>query len=93
MVRVLPNGSISGIPALLLKEGTVRNFDVIVLLGKTMQDTSEFEPAASVSEAIMRLVPGLSCDTRSLLTHAKAFEQNLRRVRSERKDSAINLYR
>ena len=39
MVRELPNGSISGIPALLLNEGTVRNFDVIVLLGKTMQDT------------------------------------------------------
>jgi hypothetical protein len=32
-------------------------------LGKTMQDTSEFGIAASVSEAIMSLVPGLSCDT------------------------------
>jgi uncharacterized protein len=93
MVRELSSGSVSGIPALLLNEGTVKNFDVIVLLGKTIQDTSEFVPAASVSEAIMRLVPGLSCDTTSLLTHAKALEQNLRRVRSERKDSAINLYR
>lgn len=93
MIRELSNGSVSGIPALLLNEGMIKNFDVIVLLGKTVQDTSEYGPAASVSEAIMRLVPGLSCDTRSLLTKAKTFEQDLRRVRSERKDSAINLYR
>jgi predicted ATP-grasp superfamily ATP-dependent carboligase len=72
IVRELPSGSVSGIPALLLNEGTVRNFDVIVLLGKTMQDTSDFAPAASVSEVIMRRVPGLSCNTRSLLTHAKS---------------------
>jgi uncharacterized protein len=70
-----------------------KKFDVIVLLGKTIQDTSEFGPAASASEAIMRLVPGLSCDTGSLLTKAKTFGQNSRRVRSDRKDSAINLYR
>jgi predicted ATP-grasp superfamily ATP-dependent carboligase len=71
----------------------IRNFDVIVLLGKTIQDTPDYAPAASVSEAIMKLVPGLSCDTGSLLTKAKTYEQDLRRVRSERKDSAINLYR
>jgi uncharacterized protein len=93
MIRYLPNGSVSGIPALMLNEGMITNFDVIVLLGKTIQDTSDYGPAASVSEAIMKLVPGLSCDTRSLLAKAKTFEQDLRRVRSERKDSAVNLYR
>ena len=40
----------------------------------------------------MKLVPGLSCDIRTLLAKAKTFEQDLRRVRSERKDSAISLY-
>jgi predicted ATP-grasp superfamily ATP-dependent carboligase len=75
----------------MLDEGMIRNYDVIVLLGKTIQDTSDYGPAASVSEAIMK-VPGLSCDTRSLLTKAKTYEQDLRRVRSERKGSAINLY-
>jgi uncharacterized protein len=93
MIRELPSGAVSGIPALLLNEGIVKKFDVIVLLGKTIQDTSEFGPAASASEAIMRLVPGLSCDTGSLLTKVQTFEQNSRRVRSDRKDSAINLYR
>lgn len=55
MVRELPSESVRVLPALLLNGGTVRNFDVIVLLGKTMRDTSEFGPAASVSEAITRL--------------------------------------
>jgi hypothetical protein len=91
MIRELPSGAVSGIPALLLNEGIVKKFDVIVLLGKTIQDTSEFGPAASASEAIMRLVPGLSCDTGSLLTKVQTFEQNSRRVRSDRKDSAIKL--
>jgi len=77
----------------MLNEGMIRNFDVIVLLGKTIQDTSDYGYAASVSEAIMKLVLGLSCDTRSLLTKAKTYEQDLRRVRSERKDFAINPYR
>jgi hypothetical protein len=75
----------------MLNEGMIRNFDVIVLLGKTIQDTSEYGPAASVSEAIMKLVPGLSCDTRSLLIKAKTYEQDLRRVRSERKNSSVSV--
>jgi uncharacterized protein len=87
MIRELTSGSVSG------NEGTIRHFDVVVLLGKLDQDASEFRPAAAVSEAIMRLVPGLSCDTRSLLTKAKTFEQDLRKLRTEGKSSAINLYR
>lgn len=71
------SGSVNGIPALLLNEGVRRNFDVIVLLGKTPQESSEFRPAAAVSEAIMRLVPGLSCDIRTLLTRAKTIEKDI----------------
>ncbi len=41
-IRDLPSGSVSGIPALMLNEGMIRNFDVIVLLGKTIQDTSDY---------------------------------------------------
>jgi uncharacterized protein len=36
MIRELPSGAVSGIPALLLNEGIVKKFDVIVLLGKTI---------------------------------------------------------
>ena len=37
----LYNGSVAGIPALLLNEGASINFDVIVLLGKTQIQTVE----------------------------------------------------
>jgi uncharacterized protein len=89
----LHSGSVNGIPALLLNEGVRRNFDVIVLLGKMLKESSEFRSAAAVSEAIMKLIPGLSCDIPSLLTRAKTIEQDLRKVKAGQNNSAINLYR
>lgn len=89
----LRSGSVSGIPALLLNEGARRNFDVIVLLGKIIKGSSEFRPAAAISEAIMKLVPGLSCDIHFLLKRAKTVEQDLRKIRDGQINSTINLYR
>jgi uncharacterized protein len=48
---------------------------------------------AAVSEAIMKLIPGLSCDIPSLLTRAKTIEQDLMKVKTGQNNSAINLYR
>jgi uncharacterized protein len=87
------SGSVTGIPALLLNEGAWMNFDVIVLLAKLLKDVSEFRAAAVVSEAIMRLVPGLSCDINSLLKQAKIVEQDLRKVRTDQTSSSINVNR
>jgi uncharacterized protein len=93
IVLELHSGSVNGIPALLLNEGARRNFDVIVLLGKIIKGSSEFRSAAAISEAIMKLVPGLSCDIRDLITRAKTIEQDLMKVRAGQKNSTINLYR
>jgi hypothetical protein len=41
----------------------------------------------------MKLVPGLSCDIRDLLSRAKTIEQDLMKVRTGQKNSTINLYR
>jgi uncharacterized protein len=92
MILELHSGSVNGIPALLLNEGARRNFDVIVLLGKIIKGSSEFRSAAAISEVIMKLVPGLSCDIRDLLTRA-TIEQDLMKVRAGQKNSTINLYR
>ena len=35
-------------PALLLNEGMILNFDVIVLLGETIKEASEYGPAALI---------------------------------------------
>ncbi len=88
----LHSGSVSGIPALLLNEGMRRNFDVIVLLGNILKGSSEFRPAAAISEAIMKIVPGLSCDIHFLLKRAETIEQDLRKIRDGQNNSTINLY-
>jgi uncharacterized protein len=89
----LHSGSVSGIPALLLNEGMRGNFDVIVLLGNILKGSSEFRPAAAISEAIMKIVPGLSCDIHFLLKRAETIEQDLRKIRDGQNNSTINLYR
>lgn len=86
------SGAVTGIPALLLNQGAWMNFDVIVLLSKLSKGVSEFRAAAVVSEAIMRLVPGLSCDINFLLNQAKMIEEELKKVRINQTNSSINLY-
>lgn len=87
------NGSVSGIPALLLNEGAWTNLDAVVLLVESLKDVSEFRGAAAVSETIMKLVPGLSCDLNSILGQAKTIERDLRKLRSEQNNPDISLYR
>jgi uncharacterized protein len=87
------NGSVIGIPALLLNEGAWTNLDAIVLLVDSSKDVSEFRGAAAVSETIMKLVPGLSCDLNSILGQAKTIERDLRKLRSEQNNPDISLYR
>ena len=93
LVSQFSSGSVTGIPALLLNQGARMNFDVIVLIPKLSKDVSEFRAAAVISEAIMRLIPGLSCDINFLLNQAKIIEQELRKMRIDQTNSSTNLYR
>jgi predicted ATP-grasp superfamily ATP-dependent carboligase len=89
----LYNGAVTGIPGLLLNEGATINFDVIVLLGKVQTQMSEHRAAAAISQAIMKLVPGLTCDTKLLLSVAKDHEKDLRRLRAIQAGYNIDPYR
>jgi predicted ATP-grasp superfamily ATP-dependent carboligase len=89
----LYNGSVTGIPALLLNEGARTDFDVIVLLGKLPIKSSEYRAAAAVSQAIMKLVPGLTCDTKFLISMARTYEQELLRLRANQGGYSIDPYR
>jgi len=89
----LYNGSVAGIPALLLNEGASLNFDVIVLLGKTHIQTSEYRAAAAVSQGIMKIIPGLTCDTKFLISMARKYEQDLKRLRAIQGGYSIDPYR
>jgi uncharacterized protein len=88
----LLQGSITGIPALLLNEGKWLNLDVIVLLVKVLKDSPDFRAAAAVSEAVSKLVPGASCDIYSLLKEAEIVEKNLRKIRIEQANRDLGIY-
>jgi uncharacterized protein len=68
------SGTISGIPAILLNEGVLTNFDVIVFLTEVLKDVPDFHAAALISEAVTKLIPGLSCDLASLIVEAQLAE-------------------
>lgn len=76
-------GSVSGIPAILLNEGSWRNYDVIVLLVKVVRDAPDFRAGAAVAEALARLAPGAKCDVPALLKEAEVMEKTLKKLRSE----------
>ncbi|HEY7508539.1 MAG TPA: PAC2 family protein [Nitrososphaera sp.] len=77
------NGSVSGIPAILINEGAWRNYDVIVLLVKVVRDMPDFRAGAAVAQALAKLAPGASCDVPALLKEAEAMEKTLKKIRSD----------
>jgi len=78
-------GTVTGIPAILLNEGTLTNLDVIVFLVNVLRDVPDFRAAAIVSEAISRIIPNLSCDIDGLIVEAQIIENRMKNVRAEQK--------
>lgn len=77
------SGTVSGIPAILLNEGSWCNYDVIVLLVKVVRDAPDFRAGAAIAEALAKLAPGAKCDVVALLKEAEAMEKTLKKIRSE----------
>lgn len=84
----LQSGTIGGIPATLLNEGSLLGLDVIVLLVNTMPDAPDFRASALISNAVTKLVPGLSCDIASLLGEAETVENKIKQIRDGHKESS-----
>jgi uncharacterized protein len=78
-------GTVTGIPAILLNEGSMTNLDVIVFLVNVLRDVPDFRAAAVVSEAVSRIVPKLSCDIGALMVEAQIIENKMKNVRAEQK--------
>ncbi len=83
------SASITGIPAVLLNEGSWKNFDVLVLLVKVMKDAPDFRAGAAVAMALSQLVPGASCDIKSLLKEAEIIEDTLKKARKEQLPGSV----
>ena len=84
----LRSGSIGGIPATLLNEGSLSGQGVIVLIVNTILDAPDFRAAALISSAVIKLIPGLSCDIGSLLGEAQLIESKMKQIRDDHKKSS-----
>ncbi len=82
-VPVLKNGTIPGIPGILLNEGSLSNINVIVLLCKARETGPDFRAGAEICMAMAKLVPGASCNLKQLLNEAEGIEQNLKQTEQD----------
>ncbi|HEX5457461.1 MAG TPA: PAC2 family protein [Candidatus Nitrosotalea sp.] len=82
-IPVLKNGTIPGIPGILLNEGMLSNINVIVLLCKARESGPDFKAGADICMAMSKLVPGSSCNLDLLLNEAKGVEENLKQTEQD----------
>ena len=61
-LKILDHGTISGIPGILLNEGSMSKQDVIVVIFHTDGKEPDFKSSAQLCMAISKLIPGASCD-------------------------------
>lgn len=82
-IPILKNGTIPGIPGILLNEGVLSNINVIVLLCKARESGPDYRAGAEICMAMAKLVPGASCDLKSLLNEAEVIEQHLKQTEQD----------
>ncbi len=79
-IPMLKNGTIPGIPGILLNEGAVTNTNVIVLLYRGREIGPDFRAGAEICTVMSKLIPGASCDLNTLLSEAEIIEQHLKQT-------------
>jgi uncharacterized protein len=82
-IPILQNGTIPGIPGILLNEGVLSKTNVIVLVVKNQEPGPDFRSGAEICMALSKLVPGTSCDLPTLLHEAEIIEQSLKQTEEE----------
>ena len=82
-IPLLSNGTIAGIPGILLNEGTMSNTNVIVILSNSKERGPDFKAGAQICMAMSKLVPGTACDLKSLLQEAEVVEQSIKKTEED----------
>ena len=84
-VGILPlkNGTINGIPGILLNESNWKNIDVIVFIVDFIAGLPDFRAAANVVQAISKIVPEAYCEIQLLIKEAENIENNLKMINSQ----------
>jgi uncharacterized protein len=91
-ISLLKNGTIGGIPAVLLNQSSQLDIDVIILLVKITEGIPDFRAAAELSATISRLVPGVSCNVPLLLQEAEKIEKEITKIKTQDTESEMNAY-
>ena len=82
-IPILKNGTVPGIPGILLNEGSITNANVIVLLYKGQETGPDFRAGAEICMAMSKIVPGASCDLQTLMNEAEDVEQQMKKAEEE----------
>jgi uncharacterized protein len=91
-LKVLENGTVPGIPGMLLNEGSILNQDVIVIIFHTEGTGPDFKSSADLCMAMSKLIPGAVCDISSLQKEAEKAEILIKEAQIESKDLKDSMY-
>ena len=91
-ISLLKNGTIGGIPAVLLNQSSELGIEVVILLVKIVEGIPDFRAAAELSTTISRLVPGVSCDVPLLLQEAEKIEKEIGKIKTQDTETELNAY-
>jgi len=92
-LEVLDHGTIPGIPARLLNEGSMSGQDVIVIIFYTDGKGPDFKSSVQICDAISKLIPGVSCDIPVLEKQAEKAEIIMKETEKESKQLKDSMYR
>ncbi|NIP61867.1 MAG: proteasome assembly chaperone family protein [Nitrosopumilaceae archaeon] len=92
-VSILKNGTVPGIPGMLLNEGMLSDQNVVVILYHTSGEGPDFKSSAQLCSTIGRIVPGVSCDISSLQLEAKKAETKIKQTEEETRTLRRSMYR
>ena len=79
----LKNGTVNGIPGILLNESNWKNIDVIVFVVDVISGVPDFRAAANVAQVVSKIVPEAYCEIKPLIKEAENIENNLKMIRSQ----------
>jgi uncharacterized protein len=92
-LKVLEHGTIPGIPAILLNEGSMTDQDVIVIIFHTDGKGPDFKSSAQICVAMSQLIPGASCNIPSLQQEAEKAEVVIKDAEEESRHLRDSMYR
>lgn len=79
----LKNGTVNGIPGVLLNESNWKNIDVVVFVVDIISGVPDFRAAANVAQVVSKIVPEAYCEIKPLIKEAENIENNLKMIRSQ----------